>query len=120
MKLNILALGSAITATQAAVLGERATYGVVGKPEGFGSGTTGGGNAACVVPSGTQQLKEWLADSTARCIVLDKEFNFKGTEGTATETGCRPASNKCPGNGGKLSCSDLEHVSFTNVSFLSV
>ena len=33
--------------------------------------------------------------------MLDKEFNFKNTEGTATETGCRPASNKCPGNGGQ-------------------
>lgn len=28
-------------------------------------------------------------------------YNFKGTEGTTTETGCRPASNKCPGNGGQ-------------------
>lgn len=46
-------------------------------------------------------MKSWLADSTARCIVLDKEFNFKGTEGTASENGCRPASNKCPGNGGQ-------------------
>jgi pectin lyase len=102
MKLNILALGSAAitTVTNAAVLGERAANAVVGKPEGFASGTTGGGNAACQVPSGTAQLKTWLADSTARCIILDKEFNFKGTEGTAKETGCRPASNKCPGNGG--------------------
>lgn len=33
--------------------------------------------------------------------MLDKEFNFKGTEGQVTETGCRPASNKCPGNGGQ-------------------
>ncbi|KAL1608566.1 hypothetical protein SLS60_003510 [Paraconiothyrium brasiliense] len=68
---------------------------------GFAKGVTGGGSAACAVPSSTSQLKSWLADSTARCIVLDKEFNFKGTEGTVTENGCRPASNKCPGNGGQ-------------------
>lgn len=68
---------------------------------GFAKGVTGGGSAACAVPSSTAQLKTWLSDSTARCIVLDKEFNFKGTEGTVTENGCRPASNKCPGNGGQ-------------------
>ncbi|KAH7117921.1 pectin lyase A precursor [Dendryphion nanum] len=98
MKFTLLALGSALSA-QAAVLGKRAA--VVGKPEGFATGTTGGGSAACAVPSSTAQLKTWLSDSTARCIVLDKEFNFKGTEGTTKENGCRPASNKCPGAGGQ-------------------
>ncbi|KAF2713008.1 polysaccharide lyase family 1 protein [Pleomassaria siparia CBS 279.74] len=107
MKFNLLALGSAVSFGQAAVLGdrsqfaERATYGVVGKPEGFAAGATGGGSAACAVPADVAQLKSWLMDSTARCIVLDKEYNFKGTEGTTTEAGCRPASNKCPGNGGQ-------------------
>jgi len=83
------------------VVGERAAYAVQGTPEGFGKGTTGGGSAACAIPSSVAQLKTWLTDSTARCIVLDREFNFKGTEGTKTETGCRPASNTCPGNGGQ-------------------
>jgi pectin lyase len=32
---------------------------------------------------------------------LNPRYNFKGTEGTTTETGCRPASNTCPGNGGQ-------------------
>lgn len=100
MKLTILTIGSALS-VQAAVIGERASYAVVGKPEGFASGTTGGGSAQCVAPSDVKQLKEWLSDSTARCIVIDKEYNFKTTEGTATEDGCRPASNKCPGNGGQ-------------------
>lgn len=27
--------------------------------------------------------------------MLDKEYNFLEAEGTATETGCRPASNTC-------------------------
>ncbi|KAI0587424.1 Polysaccharide lyase family 1 protein [Pyrenophora tritici-repentis] len=100
MKFTLLALASAYT-TSAAAVGERATYAVKGTPEGFGKGTTGGGNAACAIPSSVAQLKTWLSDSTARCIVLDREFNFKGTEGTTTAAGCRPASNKCPGNGGQ-------------------
>ncbi|KAF4305895.1 hypothetical protein SLS57_008537 [Botryosphaeria dothidea] len=75
--------------------------GVVGSPEGFGSGTTGGGSATPVYPSTTAELKSYLEDSTARVIVLNKEFNFKGTEGTTTATGCRPTSNTCPGNGGQ-------------------
>ncbi|KAG9200114.1 hypothetical protein G6514_007591 [Epicoccum nigrum] len=100
MKLTLFTLGSALS-VHAAVIGERAGNAVVGKPEGFASGTTGGGSAACAAPSDITQLKEWLTDSTARCIVIDKEYNFKTTEGSATENGCRPASNKCPGNGGQ-------------------
>jgi pectin lyase len=100
MKFCVLALASACSVS-AAALGERATYAVKGTPEGFGKGTTGGGTAACLVPSSVSELKTWLTDSTARCIVLDREFNFKGTEGTTTATGCRPASNTCPGNGGQ-------------------
>ncbi|PSN67344.1 pectin lyase A precursor [Corynespora cassiicola Philippines] len=99
MRYTILALVGIIP-VNAAILRERA-YGVVGKPEGFAAGTTGGGSAACAVPSSIAQLKTWLGDSTARCIVLDKEFDFRGSEGTTTETGCRPASNTCPGNGGQ-------------------
>ncbi len=100
MKFTILALGSALS-VNAAVLGKRAGYAVVGKPEGFAAGTTGGGSAECAIPSDVKQLTQWLTDSTARCIVLDKEYDFKGTEGTTKENGCRPASNKCPGKGGQ-------------------
>ncbi|KAF2124121.1 polysaccharide lyase family 1 protein [Dothidotthia symphoricarpi CBS 119687] len=107
MKISALALGSAFATANAAAVGdrsqfaERATYAVVGKAEGFAASTTGGGSAACAIPASVTELKTWLTDSTARCIVLDKEYNFKGTEGTTTETGCRPASNTCPGNGGQ-------------------
>ncbi|CBX93806.1 similar to pectin lyase [Plenodomus lingam JN3] len=100
MKLALLALSSVLLA-DGAVVTERQTRGVVGKPEGFGAGTTGGGNAPCQVPANVAQLKTWLEDATARCIVLDKEYNFKGTEGTVKEQGCRPASNKCAGKGGQ-------------------
>ena len=52
MKLSALAVGSIIATANAAALGERsqfeerAAYAVVGKAEGFASGTTGGGSAA--------------------------------------------------------------------------
>ncbi|KAF2450306.1 polysaccharide lyase family 1 protein [Karstenula rhodostoma CBS 690.94] len=94
------ALASAIS-VEGAALGERGTYSVKGAAEGFAKGVTGGGSAPCAVPSSPSQLKSWLGDNVARCIVLDKEYNFKGSEGSVTENGCRPASNKCPGNGGQ-------------------
>jgi len=48
--------------------------GVVGKPEGFASGATGGGSAAAVYPSTNEELVSYLGDSTARVIVLSKTF----------------------------------------------
>jgi len=33
--------------------------------------------------------------------MLNKEYNFIGSLGTTTATGCRPSSNTCPGNGGQ-------------------
>ncbi|CAZ82659.1 unnamed protein product [Tuber melanosporum] len=33
--------------------------------------------------------------------MLKKEYNFIGSQGTVTETGCRPASNTCPNSGGQ-------------------
>jgi pectin lyase len=100
MKLSLLVLGGALCAN-AAVLGNRAAYGVKGKPEGFATGVTGGGSAPCKVPSSVAELTTWLTDSVTRCIVLDKEFNFKGSQGKAVEKGCRPTSNACPGKGGQ-------------------
>lgn len=47
---------------------------MVGSPEGFGSGTTGGGSATPAYPSSTTELKEWLEDDVARVIVLNKEY----------------------------------------------
>ncbi|EKG21328.1 Pectate lyase/Amb allergen [Macrophomina phaseolina MS6] len=75
--------------------------GVVGSAEGFAKGVTGGGSATPVYPSTIAELTSYLADDKARVIMLNKEFNFLKSEGTATEKGCRPASNKCPGNGGQ-------------------
>ncbi|KAB2575063.1 putative pectin lyase a precursor protein [Lasiodiplodia theobromae] len=80
---------------------QAAAVGVVGAAEGFAKGVTGGGSATPVYPSTIAELTKYLADDTARVIVLNKEFNYIGSEGTTTEKGCRPASNKCPGNGGQ-------------------
>jgi len=110
MKLTLLALSSVLSAN-AAVLGERsvrvareaerAAPQVIGKPEGFASGATGGGNATCFTADTPQQLQEWLEDDIPRCIVLRKEFDFKFKEGFTTELGCRPTTNTCPDKGGQ-------------------
>ncbi|KAH6970584.1 pectin lyase [Ilyonectria sp. MPI-CAGE-AT-0026] len=61
---------------------------VRGTPYGFATGVTGGGSATPAVPRDINELRTWLADSTPRVILIDKTFNFKGSEGSATESGC--------------------------------
>ncbi|KAB2572848.1 putative pectin lyase a precursor protein [Lasiodiplodia theobromae] len=78
-----------------------AQSGVVGTPSGFATGVTGGGDASPAAPSDVAELISWLEDETPRVILVDKEFNFIGTEGTKSDTGCRPDSNTCPDNGGQ-------------------
>ncbi|KAE9061205.1 hypothetical protein PF010_g29902, partial [Phytophthora fragariae] len=56
---------------------------------GLAAGTTGGGNIALVYPASLDDLKNYLKDSQPRVIVLTKTFDFRGSEGTKTETGCR-------------------------------
>lgn len=63
------------------------------------TGTTGGGNARPRIPRDIHELSSWLSDSIPRVIVIEREYNFIGSEGTVTATGCRPASNTCPGRG---------------------
>ena len=46
--------------------------GVVGTPEGFASGATGGGKATPVYPTSTDELVSYLGDSSPRVIVLTK------------------------------------------------
>ncbi|KAJ6145011.1 hypothetical protein N7470_008906 [Penicillium chermesinum] len=57
---------------------------------GFAKGVTGGGSATPVYPSSTSELVSYLGDSEPRVIVLSKTFDFTGTEGKATATGCAP------------------------------
>ncbi|KAF1780715.1 Pectin lyase fold [Phytophthora cactorum] len=62
----------------------------VGSATGLAAGTTGGGSATAVYPTTTAQLVAYLKDAVPRVIVLNKTFDFRGTEGTTTEAGCRP------------------------------
>lgn len=78
-----------------------AAAGVTGEAFGFAAGTTGGGNASPVTPKDIEELTTYLTDDEARVIILDKEYNFLGSEGETTEDGCRPDSNTCPENGGQ-------------------
>ncbi|KAJ5432832.1 uncharacterized protein N7458_011988 [Penicillium daleae] len=78
------------TALLAAFAAHGAAVGVSGAAEGFAKGVTGGGSATPVYPSTTSELVSYLGDSEARVIVLSKTFDFRGTEGTTTGTGCAP------------------------------
>ncbi|EEY18411.1 pectin lyase [Verticillium alfalfae VaMs.102] len=87
---------------------------VVGKAFGMAAGTTGGGSATPAAPADIKQLAAWLADSTPRVILIDREFNFIGSEGTATSAGCE--NKDCPvSKGGQdyigtLSCGDTARM----------
>lgn len=74
---------------------------VVGSASGFASGVTGGGSATPVTPADITELVSYLTDDEPRVILLDKTYDFIGSEGTTTAQGCRPTSNTCPGNGGQ-------------------
>jgi pectin lyase len=79
-----------LTSAVAALVHTVTAVGVTGAAEGFAKGVTGGGSAAAVYPTSTSELVKYLGDSSARVIILDRTFDFTGTEGTATETGCAP------------------------------
>uniref|UniRef100_H3H4V7 pectin lyase n=1 Tax=Phytophthora ramorum TaxID=164328 RepID=H3H4V7_PHYRM len=61
---------------------------------GFGAGTTGGGSATPVYPKTVKELSTYLSDAKPRVIVLNQEFTFIDTEGSTTESGCRPTNNQ--------------------------
>ncbi|RMJ17625.1 hypothetical protein CDV36_002661 [Fusarium kuroshium] len=63
---------------------------VSGAAEGFAQGVTGGGSAMPVTPRNIQELVTYLTDKSPRVIVLDKTYDFIGSEGTVRATGCAP------------------------------
>lgn len=79
-----------ILALFTALAGHAAAASVSGAAEGFAKGVTGGGSATAVYPSTTAELVSYLGDSSPRVIVLSKTFDFRGTAGTTTGTGCAP------------------------------
>ncbi|KAI4717710.1 putative pectin lyase [Aureobasidium sp. EXF-10727] len=78
------------TSALAAFASTVSAAGVTGAAEGFAKGVTGGGSAAAVYPSTTAELVSYLGDSTPRVIILNKTFDFRGTEGTTSAKGCSP------------------------------
>ncbi|PBP19785.1 pectin lyase [Diplocarpon rosae] len=65
---------------------------------GFATGVTGGGDTAGAAPKDITELQEWLADEKPRVILIDKTFDFTGSEGSASEAGCYKSD--CPLNQG--------------------
>ncbi|KAI0154660.1 pectin lyase-like protein [Xylariaceae sp. FL1272] len=92
---------------------------VSGTAFGFATGVTGGGSAAAATPTSLAQLTSWLTDSTARTIVIDREWSYIGSEGTTTGTCCSTSTTTCEGgtSAGQLtiatSCSSGTQVSCT-------
>jgi pectin lyase len=80
---------SAVLSSALAVLVHTAAA-VTGAADGFAKGVSGGGSAGPVYPKTNAELVSYLGDSQNRVIMLDRTFDFTGTEGTATETGCAP------------------------------
>ncbi|KAJ3131922.1 hypothetical protein HDU90_007669 [Geranomyces variabilis] len=74
---------------------------LTGTARGYGRHATGGGETAPIVPTSSAHLAQLLADSQPRVIHLNREYNFKQSEGTTKAVGCRPTSNTCPGHGGQ-------------------
>ncbi|CAH0025159.1 unnamed protein product [Clonostachys rhizophaga] len=74
----------------AALVSSSAAAGVTGAAEGFAKGVTGGASGSTVTPTTTAELVSYLGDSSARVILLTKTFDFTGSEGSVTATGCAP------------------------------
>ncbi|GAB9477755.1 hypothetical protein Gpo141_00014896, partial [Globisporangium polare] len=53
-----------------------------------------GGNATPVYPKDINELKSYLSDSQPRVIYLNKAYDFRGSEGSKTENGCRPLAHR--------------------------
>ncbi|CAI5738893.1 unnamed protein product [Hyaloperonospora brassicae] len=66
----------------------------VGSPSGLGAGTTGGSGGSVVYPTSNAELVAYLNDTRPFVVVLNHTFDFRGTEGTTTEFGCRPIKNR--------------------------
>ncbi|KAL5598749.1 hypothetical protein BROUX41_003915 [Berkeleyomyces rouxiae] len=73
---------------------------VVGRPQGFAKDTTGGGDLTPESPADIAELKEWLTDEQPRVILLQKEYNYIGSEGSCENCDCCiPDSNTCGSSG---------------------
>ncbi|OQE18538.1 hypothetical protein PENFLA_c021G06176 [Penicillium flavigenum] len=62
---------------------------VTGSPPGFAYGVTGGGDATPVYPTDVKHLIELLGSDDPQVIIIDKTFDFIGTEGTTKGNICK-------------------------------
>ena len=67
---------------------------VNGAAQGFAQGVVGGGNAPPVRPKDIHELVTFLTDKIPRVIILEKTYDFTGSEGTIREKGCSPWGTK--------------------------
>jgi pectin lyase len=65
------------------------TISVTGSPPGFAYGVTGGGNAKPVYPTDVKHLIQLLGSDEPQVIIIDKTYDFIGTEGTTKGTICK-------------------------------
>jgi len=65
-----------------------------GTAQGLASGATGGGDVDPVYPTTIAELTSYLSDDETRVIILQQEFDYRDSEGSTTEDGCRPLSNQ--------------------------
>eukprot|EP00644_Phytophthora_capsici_P005165 jgi/Phyca11/524963/estExt2_fgenesh1_pm.C_PHYCAscaffold_10185 len=65
-----------------------------GTAPGLASGATGGGDTDPVYPTTIDELTSYLSDDETRVIILQQEFDYRESEGSTTENGCRPLSNQ--------------------------
>ncbi|KAJ8535393.1 hypothetical protein ON010_g13346 [Phytophthora cinnamomi] len=69
---------------------ENANAFTIGSPSGLAAGATGGAGGKTVYPTNNTELIAYLNSTEPLVVVLNKTFDFRGTEGTTTEVGCRP------------------------------
>ncbi|KAE8404836.1 pectin lyase fold/virulence factor [Aspergillus pseudonomiae] len=82
-------------------LGSNSSSRVYGIPAGFAYSFTGGGNVTPAIPANVTQLRDWLTDNKPRVIVLDKEYNFIGSEGYCENCACCVFNTDTCGEGGQ-------------------
>ncbi|GAB1193893.1 hypothetical protein APSETT444_003128 [Aspergillus pseudonomiae] len=82
-------------------LGSNSSSKVYGIPAGFAYSFTGGGNVTPAIPANVTQLRDWLTDNKPRVIVLDKEYNFIGSEGYCENCACCVFNTDTCGEGGQ-------------------
>ncbi|KAE9074854.1 hypothetical protein PF010_g24521 [Phytophthora fragariae] len=83
----------AIAAALAMIAKETSAYSI-GSPAGLAAGTTGGNGGEVVYPTTTTELIDYLNNTAPLVVILNKTFDFRGTEGTTTEIGCRPENTR--------------------------